>query len=146
MTDSESESAEPDRPSPPEVNEDALPDVPEQAISPAAGKRKKRRRGKKAKKGKKSAARAGQPAFAADYPRHPELKRLLKAFADGNYAFVRVRARKLADEEQDEAVRQAAADLARRIRPDNTAIMLWALGGGLLLFLMAFYLLQHTHG
>ena len=83
-----------------------------------------------------------RPPFAADYPRHDALDRLLVAFEAGNYAFVREQAPRLATSEADENVRNAAKDLRRRVDPEPTAIYLWALGVALVLVLYLFYVTQ----
>ncbi len=98
--------------------------------------------GKRRKKRKKRGDR--RPAFARSYPRSPELDRLLLAFEAGNYGLVRTEAAALAERSDDQALRDAALDLRRRIEPGPTAIYLWAIGVALLLFLFGYYLMQ-TH-
>jgi hypothetical protein len=73
-----------------------------------------------------------RPPFAQRYPKTPELNRLLTAFRDGNWAYVRREAPVLAANTQDEEVRHAARDLERRIEPDPTAVYLLGVGLALL--------------
>ena len=64
------------------------------------------------------------------------------AFEAGNYALVRREATELCDRSDDEALREAAFDLRRRIAPDPTSIYLWALGVALLVFQFGYHLMQ----
>lgn len=93
-----------------------------------------------AEKSTVTGAEPERPAFATRYPRHPELDQLVEAFASGNYGHVRSRAPALAERTDDDDVRTAARDLARRIEPPTTAKFLWGLAMALLAFLFAFYL------
>jgi hypothetical protein len=98
-----------------------------------SGRKKPRR------KRKKIAPADGRPAFAAAYPRHPDVDRLLQAFEAGNFAYVRAEAPRVM-ERSDGAVREAARDLRRRIDADPTSVFLWGLGVALLVFLYGYYL------
>lgn len=80
------------------------------------------------------------PPFARDWPRDPELTRLLDAFNRGNYAYVREAAPKLAEKASDPAVRDAAKSLRRRIDPDPIAGILLLLAVALLVVLASHYL------
>lgn len=59
-----------------------------------------------------------RPAFAATYPRDPELDRLVEYFARGNHRAVRDGAEALATRTEDPAVASAARELRERIEPD----------------------------
>jgi hypothetical protein len=86
-----------------------------------------------------------RPAFVLDFPKHPELDRLVKAFELGNYAYVRERARDLSDDaDEDRAVRLAAAELLRRIEPDPLVKGLLALS--VILLLVITFWAYRTHG
>lgn len=82
----------------------------------------------------------GFPAFAADFPAHPELDALVKAFAKGDYAAVRERAPKLAAEADEESVKEAAKLLRARIEPDPTARVFFGLTAALLVFLSIYWM------
>jgi hypothetical protein len=102
------------------------------AATRTSGKRRKRRKKRPNKR----------PVFARSYPSDPEVDRLLQAFEAGNYGLVRTDATALADRTEDEAVRDAALDLRRRIEPTPTSVYLWAIGVGLVVFLFGYYLMQ----
>ncbi len=95
---------------------------------------------KRRKKPKKQADK--RPAFARSYPRNPEIDRLLQAFEAGNYGLVRSEAGALAERTDDDASRDAALDLRRRIEPGPTSVYLWAIGVALVVFLFGYYLMQ----
>lgn len=76
--------------------------------------------------------------FLADLPDHPELQKLADAFERGNYAFVRRQAPVLIEQVDDDAVRNAARDLLKRIEPDPLAKYLLALAILLLVIVTAF--------
>ncbi|MCL2725695.1 MAG: hypothetical protein FWD69_14795 [Polyangiaceae bacterium] len=81
----------------------------------------------------------GFPAFAKNFPRHPELDALVVAFAHGNYALVRARAQKLRADADDEAIKKAAEVLEARIKPDPSAKILFLLVAALLVFLTVWW-------
>jgi hypothetical protein len=81
-----------------------------------------------------------RPAFAARYPKNPELDALVNAFAHGDFARVRREAPALAEKTDDAAVRDAAHDLRRRLDPSPLALYLVALGFALLAYLFVHYL------
>jgi hypothetical protein len=85
------------------------------------------------------------PRFLDDLPRHAELERAREAFARGNYALVHREAARIAGSTAPDEVKRAAADLARRTRPDPLAG--WLLGGSVaLLVALATWYLTHKHG
>jgi len=94
---------------------------------------------KQAKRAEAQAARA-RPAFAAQYPPSPELDQLLAAFRAGNHAAVRAGASRLEREGENDAVRQAALDLRRRVEPHPLSVYLLLLSIALLLILVMHYL------
>lgn len=81
----------------------------------------------------------GFPAFAKDFPRHPKLDALVAAFERGDYATVRAGASKLAAEDEDEAVRNAARLLSERIHPDPSAKALFWIAAAVLVVLTGFW-------
>jgi hypothetical protein len=88
---------------------------------------------------------AERPAFHAWFPRHEELEVLVRAFEVGNYALVRERAPKLAQNAESEKVRAAARELLARIEPDPLMKYL-LLAATLLLVFLAFYVYRaHAH-
>ena len=89
-------------------------------------------------------ARVRRPAFAADFPRTPELDALVLAFASGDYARVRAEAPKLASASDDPEVKRAAQLLRTRIEADPLAVWLLVLTGVLLLSLTAWWI-AHGH-
>lgn len=83
-------------------------------------------------------------SFATDYPQDAHLDALLEAFGAGNFDYVRRHGRTLLEDSDDEAVKRATRDLVSRIHPEPTAIYLWLIGFGLLVFLFGYYL-AHAH-
>ncbi|MCL2778473.1 MAG: hypothetical protein FWD73_10755 [Polyangiaceae bacterium] len=81
----------------------------------------------------------GFPAFARDFPRHPDLDALVVAFANGDYAFVRAHAPKLSATADDYAVKSAAELLEARTKPDSAAKILVLLALALLVYLTVFW-------
>ena len=77
-----------------------------------------------------------RPRFILDFPEDPELERLIVAFEAGNFAKVRKDAEGLARSASDEAVRNAALELRRRIDPDPLAKYLLLMSVVLLLVLV----------
>jgi hypothetical protein len=86
-----------------------------------------------------------RPAFLLDFPHDPELERLLRAFESGNYALVRRDAPRLAETSDDPEVRDAAAELFRRIQPDPLIKYLLLASIALLAFLIAYVYGAHDH-
>ena len=103
-----------------------------------SNKSKKRRRRRKVG----ATASKARPRFAKGFPSNAELDRLVDAFSAGNFALVRREAPALADKAEDEAVRDAARELRRRISPEPTAVYLWALGVALVLMLYGYYVMN----
>ena len=125
--------------------------APSAETAPAEGeaKPKKKKRRKKAEPAPVERDPLGpdgreRPAFVLDYPSDPELDRLVKAFELGNYAFVREHAPALAKKSENERVRAAAGELARRIEPDPLIKAL--LGMSLALFVVLALWAYKTHG
>lgn len=65
-----------------------------------------------------------RPPFAAEYPRDPELDRLLAYFVRGNHRAVRDAAEQLASKTADPKVAAAVRDLRARIEPAPIARVL----------------------
>jgi hypothetical protein len=86
-----------------------------------------------------------RPQFVLDFPKEPELDRLVRAFELGNYAFVRDNGKKLAESASDEGVRRAAAELLRRVDPDPLVKILFAMSIGLFLFMVFYAYRSHGH-
>ncbi len=84
-----------------------------------------------------------RPAFAAEFPRAPELDDLVRAFEEGDYARVRREGTKLAAVGPDEAVRKAARELVARTGADKLAVLLFGITGALLLVLTVYWLLHN---
>jgi len=77
-----------------------------------------------------------RPRFLLEFPRDPELQRLVRAFEAGNYRAVREGAPKLAQATEDPIVRAAARELARRIEPDPLMKYLLWVALGLFVFIV----------
>jgi hypothetical protein len=86
-----------------------------------------------------------RPQFVLDFPKDPELDRLVRAFELGNYAFVRDKGKKLAESASDEGVRRAASELLRRIEPDPLVKILFAMSIGLFIFMVFYAYRSHGH-
>jgi hypothetical protein len=86
----------------------------------------------------------GFPRFAQDFPKDPELDRLVDAFARGDYRTVRDDAPKLAASSTDEDVKRAAERLLEGTRPEPAARLLFVLTALLLVFLAAWWM-RHDH-
>lgn len=131
-------------PEEPEQRNDPRPD----AAEPHAGgeRKRKRRKKKRARAHLRSELDADgrcRPAFLLDFPRHPELERIIAAYEAGNFAYVREQAPKLAERTDDPAVRDAALELRHRIDPDPLAKYLLFAAIALLAFLIAWTYLAH---
>ena len=87
----------------------------------------------------KGQASWGFPSFAKDFPRNPKLDALVAAFADGDFAAVRIAAPNLAATTDDPAVKRAALLLRARIEPDKTARVFFGLAAALLVFLTVWW-------
>ena len=77
-----------------------------------------------------------RPRFLLEFPQHPELQRLVRAFEAGNYELVRVAAPRLMANTEDPIVRAAARELRQRIDPDPLLKYLLALAVGLFVFVV----------
>lgn len=86
----------------------------------------------------------GFPRFAREFPRDPELDRLVVAFTNGDYRAVRDGAPKLAETSADDDVKKAALRLLEGTRPDPTSKLLFAVTAALLVFLTVWWL-AHDH-
>jgi hypothetical protein len=84
----------------------------------------------------------GHPQFARQYPRTPDIDRLLRAFENGDYETVRLDAPKVAAAAKDPLEAAAARDLARRTLPDPMALYIMALTLALFVFLSAWVFLH----
>jgi hypothetical protein len=84
--------------------------------------------------------------FLDALPPHPELQRVAEAFERGNYALVRREAPRLIESAEDDAVRDAARDLLRRIEPDPLMKYLLALAIALLVGVTVFAYATQGHG
>ncbi len=82
----------------------------------------------------------GRPAFAREFPAHPELDGLVAAFEAGDFRTVRSGASKLASSDADESVRSAARVLLDRTKPDPLATYLLVLTALLLVALTVFWI------
>ncbi len=85
-----------------------------------------------------------RPAFAKDFPQHPEIDRILDLFDRGNYALAREDARALVKSTDDDAVRAAAREILKRLDPEPAAIYLVAISA-LLLAILAGWYWMHPH-
>ena len=86
-----------------------------------------------------------RPAFVLDFPKDPELDRLVRAFELGNYAFVREHGKKLVEGSSDPGVKDAAGELLRRIEPDPLIRILFLMTIALLLFMVFYAYRSHGH-
>lgn len=84
------------------------------------------------------------PAFAKDFPRDPELDRVLALFEQGNYAAVRVAAAELVARSKDDRIRAAAKQILDRLKPDPLALYLVGIAAALLVILAGWYW-THPH-
>ncbi len=84
------------------------------------------------------------PSFARDFPRHPQLDRVLDLFERGNYHLARKEAVLLVQSKEDEAVRKAAKEIVKRISPEPLAMYFMAIASALLVILAGYYW-THPH-
>ena len=77
-----------------------------------------------------------RPRFLLEFPKDPELQRLMAAFEAGNYEAVRTGAPDLAERTEDPLVRAAARELRRRIDPDPLMKYLLWVALGLFVFVV----------
>jgi hypothetical protein len=94
-----------------------------------------RQRGRE-RRARLDAAGRERPPFLASFPQAPELKELIEAYQQGNYARVRREAPRVANESPEREVREAARELLRRIEPDPLAKYLLLAAVLLLAFLV----------
>jgi hypothetical protein len=125
--------------------------------APTERKKKKKKKKKRAVDAKDEAKGEGtkgpplgpegweRPAFVLDFPKDPELDRLVRAFELGNYAFVREHGKKLAESSSDADVKNAAGELLRRIEPDPLVRILFGMTIALLLFMVFYAYRAHGH-
>ncbi len=85
-----------------------------------------------------------RPAFAAKFPRDPELDRLVDAFARGDHATVRAGAEPLAARADDPAIAAAARELRARLSPDRLAYVL-LLAPAILLLVLTLWAIHRSH-
>jgi hypothetical protein len=104
-------------------------------------KKKKRRKASRAQPAQPLLDEYGRerPRFVLTFPSDPELDALVSAFQRGNYAHVRREAPLLAARTADEAVREAALELRRRLDPDPLLGYLLGVAVALLAFLTAYF-------
>ena len=86
-----------------------------------------------------------RPAFVLDFPKDPELDRLVRAFELGNYVFVRDQGKKLAESASDDGVRRAASELLRRVEPDPLVKILFGMSMALFVFMVFYAYRSHGH-
>jgi|SRR6185503_15554996 len=126
----------------------------EVSSEPKKKKKKKKKRAAEAK-GESPEEKSGgpvlgpegweRPSFVLDFPKDPELDRVVRAFELGNYAFVREHAKKLVGSASDEGVKSAAGELLRRIEPDPLVKILFLMSVGLFLFMVFYAYRSHGH-
>jgi hypothetical protein len=125
-----------------------LPDA-KTAAKASSTKKKKRRRKKKAEQSHRRPVLdedgRERPLFLLDFPEHPELEELIRAFEQGNFALVRRKAPELARKVDDDAVRAAALELRRRIDPDPLLRYMLLISIALLAFLIFYAYFLHGH-
>jgi hypothetical protein len=85
---------------------------------------------------------ASRPAFARDFPKHPELDALVEAFTRGDYARVRQDGPKVAERSADADVKRAALTLVERTRADPLAAILLAVTAALLVVLATWWIVR----
>lgn len=83
-----------------------------------------------------------RPRFLLDFPRDPELERLIEAFEAGDFAEVRRAAPELARRTKDAAIRRAALELRQRVDPDPLLVLFFVLAASLFVFLVAWVYTQ----
>jgi hypothetical protein len=89
-----------------------------------------------------NAAGEERPAFLLRFPRDPELDALIAAFERGDFAQIRRDAEQLARSTPDNAVRDAARELRRRIDPDPLLVLLLMLALSVFVFVVAWVYAQ----
>lgn len=94
--------------------------------------------------GRAGAPSAPCPAFAKDFPKDPDLDRVVALFEQGNYAAVRKAAAELIARTEDEKVRAAAKQVLERLKPDPLALYLVVIAAALLAVLAGWYW-THPH-
>ncbi|MGO8999067.1 MAG: hypothetical protein ACLQVI_37545 [Polyangiaceae bacterium] len=94
----------------------------------------------------KDSGAALRPSFATDFPRDPELDRLVDAFVAGDFARVRTGAPELAGSAKDDAVKRAAETLLARTKADPLQTLLVAISALLLVLLTAWWITHSGKG
>jgi len=86
----------------------------------------------------------GRPSFAAKFPEHEGLARLVRLFEDGDYAAVHAGADELRSGGAPSDVVRAAEELVRRTKPDPASGLLLLLAA-ILLGALAVWYVTHKH-
>ena len=110
--------------------------------------KKKRRKKKRARatdtlRDERDAQGRNRPAFLLDFPQHPDLEPLIRAFELGNYALVREDAPRLVERADDAEVKAAASELLRRIEPDPLVKFMLAVAVALFCAVVGYVYLSH---
>lgn len=86
-----------------------------------------------------------RPAFLDHLPDNPELRPLVEAFVEGNYARLRSLERELRNKTKDPELLAVARELVERTEPDPLAKKLLALSIVFFLFIVAWVYLHNAH-
>lgn len=78
-----------------------------------------------------------RPAFVLGFPEDPGLERLIQLFELGDYRTLNKEAQGVSDATDEDAVRNAIAELLRRTQPDPIVIALLAVSAFCFIFLVA---------
>lgn len=81
----------------------------------------------------------GRLSFARNFPQSAELDELLAAFDGGNYARVRELAPPLVSRTGEPEIARAAREVARRVEPDKTILLLLGISIALLAVLAIWF-------
>jgi hypothetical protein len=84
-------------------------------------------------------------AFLDDFPDHPELTPLIRAFEVGNYAALRKLEASLRERCHEPETLDLARELVERTDPDPTAKRLLLLATGFFLFIVVWVYLNHGY-
>ena len=101
-----------------EVAENAAASEDDERTPPPRASKPKKKKKKTTKREPLDAAGRERPRFLLDFPKDPELEKLIAAFESGDYATTLTGARALADKSKKRRVREAAMELVHRTQPD----------------------------
>ncbi len=128
-----------------EIPENTAASNDDERTPPPRASKPKKKKTKTTKREPLDAAGRERPRFLLDFPKDPELDKLIAAFESGDYSTTLTGARELAGKSKRRRVREAAMELAHRTQPDPLMKYLLLASVVLLVFLTLHSYFSHGH-